>query len=210
MLQDILCSSPGIFESIPGFFDDDRHLQNQYEWVSRKTILDNIRLNSGIQFEFLLKVIQRWSPCQEVQNRIEAAQLKGVTHNNSQVPLQVCLLQELNVHWDKTRTGFIRFPDESEAETPSPHLVCWEEEDRLEFDLVAEGTTVYQRMSLNDALAAFFHLVFVAGMRYPDKGEGVCVWLQRKIACIDAPGMLFSKLLVRVCAGIERSRLSVI
>lgn len=186
-IQQILTGSLHIFEAVKGFFDDGRHLKLQFEWLTNRNILDNINSHASSQFNYLEQVLKRWIPTQDFENRLESARLKSNMINGSLVPIRVCLLRELNQHWHKTQSGFLRYPDEEEVE--SPHLVCSDDGDEgFLFSLHAEKKEVFSRLSFHDALAAFFHLTFVGNMRYPAKGEAVAVWLQRKVAGIVDEG----------------------
>ena len=100
----------------------------------------------------------------------------------------MCLLRELNHLWKKNRSGFLRFPNQPDIDLP--HLICEEGEFGYEFNLRALGVTVFHSLSFNDAIAAFFHLTFAVGLRYPENGEAVAVWLQRKVAGLDEKGKI--------------------
>ncbi len=54
----------------------------------------------------------------------------------------------------------------------------------------AENKVFFVDLNFNEAIAAFFHLTFVCNLHYPEEGEAVAVWLQRKIAGIDYPGKI--------------------
>jgi hypothetical protein len=56
------------------------------------------------------------------------------------------------------------------------------------FEVHAEGKAFLVGLNFNEALAGFFHLSFVGNLRYPEDGEAVAVWLQRKVAGIDERG----------------------
>jgi len=58
----------------------------------------------------------------------------------------------------------------------------------MQFAIDAENGVVLKDISFNDAIAAFYHLTFVANMRYPKNGKSVAVWRQRKVASIVDTG----------------------
>lgn len=186
-VQDILTSSNQIFNSVPGFFDDERHIQHQFQWISEKSIVETIKVQMSPQFEFLHKVLNRWMPTQDFAVKMETAKLKSADLNDNPVPQHVCLLRELNHYWHKKRNGFIRFPDEVEIDS-SPHIVCMESKEGIRFNIRAEHKTFLSDLSFSDAVAAFFHLTFVSNMKYPEGGEAVAIWLQRKVAGIVEKG----------------------
>jgi hypothetical protein len=109
-----------------------------------------------------------------------------------QVPGWVADLRQLNMHWHKNLSGFIRYASEPAA-AESPHLVCRHVGGgggSLCFDVHAPGSSspVYANLSFAGALAAFLHVVFVRNLPYPEDGEAVAVWLQRRVAGIRDEG----------------------
>lgn len=188
-LQSIFASNYLIFDALPGFFDDERHLQYQFQWVAKKSIIENIEVRVGPQFGFLLDVLKRWIPTKDFAQKIEAANLKSEELNGSPIPLRVCLLRELTFFWAKTRSGLLRFENE-EVVDGSPRIVYSEDKDTnsSHFSIEAEHKTILVGLTFNDAIASFFHLTFVANMKYPANGEDAAVWLQRKVAGIEETG----------------------
>jgi hypothetical protein len=95
------------------------------------------------------------------------------------------------MHWHKNLSGFIRYASEPAA-AESPHLVCRHVGGggSLCFDVHAPGSSspVYTNLSFAGALAAFLHVVFVRNLPYPEDGEAVAVWLQRRVAGICDEG----------------------
>ncbi len=96
------------------------------------------------------------------------------------------------MHWHKNLSGFIRY-DSEPAAAESPHLVCRHVVGgggSLCFDVHAPGSSspVYANLSFSSALAAFLHVVFVRNLPYPEDGEAVAVWLQRRVAGIRDEG----------------------
>lgn len=61
----------------------------------------------------------------------------------------------------------IRFAEEEESETSSPHLVAAKVDQSFVFTLRAEGSDLYGNMNMVDGLAAFLHICFVMNMHYP-------------------------------------------
>jgi hypothetical protein len=186
-IQYILTECNNLSDSIPGFFDDERHIQQHFEWVAQKTIVESIKNQIAPQFKYLLLVLRCWIPTEDFEQKLESATLKSGLMNGSPVPLRVCLLRELTYHWEKTRSGLIRFHDEEENDG-SPRIVCTQENDSMQFAIDAENGVVLKDLSFNDAIAAFYHFTFAANMQYPKNGESVAVWWQRTVASIVDTG----------------------
>jgi hypothetical protein len=188
-VQDILTGSAQVFDTLSCFFTDDRHVQLHFQWLTESSITGTINAQVTQQFEFLHKVLKRWIPTHDFKRRTEAAEVKSAEFNGSPVPLQICLIRELNEYWHKKRSGLIRFQDEEESSS-SPHIVCVESTGGLRFSVHAEKRAVFCDLTFTDAVAAFFHISFVCNMKYPDDGEAVAIWLQRKVAGIVGKGNL--------------------
>lgn len=88
--------------------------------------------------------------------------------------------------WHKSKTGLFRTPEE--IGPMSPHIVFIEERDRFSFEVHAELKPFFTGLNFHEAIASFLHLAFVGNLQYPENGEAVAVWLQRKVACINDPG----------------------
>lgn len=191
-VQDLLRNSVNLSEAIPNFFADCRHIQRQYEWVTRKSILENIAQQLSPQLEFLKKVLLRWRPTQDFHNRIETAKLKSDENNSNPAYVHICLLRELNHYWEETRCGLLRYSTEEPLDS-SPHIVISEDRDGISFGIWAEGESIIGGLTLTNAVAVLFHLSFVVSLKYPKKGDSVAVWLQRKVAGIGCEGEILMK-----------------
>jgi hypothetical protein len=80
----------------------------------------------------------------------------------------------------------------------SPHIVFLEEQRRYSFQVHAEQKPFLIDLNFNEALTSFLHLAFVGNLRYPENGEAVAVWIQRKVAGINDPGNFYSFFLFEV------------
>jgi hypothetical protein len=74
----------------------------------------------------------------------------------------------------------------------SPHIVFIEEQSSYTFEVHAEQKLFMTDLNFNEALTSFLHLAFVGNLRYPENGEAVAVWIQRKVAGINDPGIGFT------------------
>jgi hypothetical protein len=65
----------------------------------------------------------------------------------------------------------------------------------------AERKTFFSGLNLEQAIATFFHLCFVANTKYLVKGEAVALWMQQKVAGIVDTGRLINFIQYRLHMG---------
>jgi hypothetical protein len=58
----------------------------------------------------------------------------------------------------------------------------------LRFEVHAEQKTLFFDLNFQEAVAAFYHVVCVGSLRYPDEAVSFTIWLQRKVIGINVPG----------------------
>lgn len=187
-IQELIRSSKDISVAVPGFFVDPVHVEGQFVWLCNRSITGTITAESEKQLRHLEKILEVWRPYREYEQKLEAARVKSALHGGSSLPLRVCWIRELNLHWHKTREGLFRYPEEEECD--SPHFTITEQSDRMSFDIRVERKVLFSGLNFEEAVAAYFHLCFVANLKYPEKGESVAIWLQRRIAGIVDKGNL--------------------
>jgi hypothetical protein len=187
-IQHRLTSSRDLFSAVPGFFTCMRHAESHFEWLTGKRIAATIEEELPRQFKLVKAVVQSMCATKEFRLNLEIAKLKGSEQNGSFIPEFVCLLRQLNLEWHKNSGGLLRFP--SEVEEDSPHIFCRDGIASVSFDLHAEKQKIYSNLNFSEALRGFFYVSFIGNLHYPEEGEAVAILLQRKVAGINAEGIV--------------------
>jgi hypothetical protein len=123
-VQKLLTSSVDMYVSVPGFFDDQRHVRKQYEWLTNSAIVEKMSLEIPIQFGYLKLVLNHLCNTKDFRLRADAAKLKCAEQDGSSIPENVFYLRELTQLWHGNRCGLIRTPEEERSS--SPHIVYLE------------------------------------------------------------------------------------
>lgn len=187
-IQHILSTSTDMFSAVPHFFSSITHAEAHFEWLTGKNIARNINSELPRQLKLLRAVVLHMCPTTEFRLQLKLSQLKGGQLNASYIPEYVCLLRQLNFEWHQSRGGLFRYPGEHEPN--SPHIFCSEGTETLRFDVHSEKKKIFANLNFNESVAAFFYVTFVGNLEYPQEGEAVAVWLQRKVAGINLEGRL--------------------
>jgi hypothetical protein len=110
----VFASNYLIFDALPRFFDDERHLK--FQWFAKKSIIKNIEVLVGPQFGFLLDVLKRWIPTKYFARKIEAANLKVGGAERISNPSACLSAKRVKLFWVKTRSRLLRFENEEVVE----------------------------------------------------------------------------------------------
>jgi hypothetical protein len=175
-----------MFSAVPGFFDSFKHAEAHFQWLTGKSIAQNVESELPRHFRLVKCVLEHMCSTKEFRLNLELAKIKGSEQNGSFVPELVCLLRHLNAEWHKTHGGLFRFP--SEPEDDSPNILCPEGAGSVKFDLHVEKKNFFSDLNFSKVLRAFFSVVFIGNLHYPENGEAVAILLQRKLAGINAEG----------------------
>jgi hypothetical protein len=125
ILQEILRNSLFVFDDLPQFFENDGHIRTHFEWVTNRSIVENIHEQMDRQMNYLKLVLEKLAPNKEFYCNMESANVKTAEMDGCITPQHVTLLRELNLLYHKTRSGFLRYEDEEECN--SPHIVVTED-----------------------------------------------------------------------------------
>jgi hypothetical protein len=126
-VQKLLSSGLEMLPAVPGFFEDQRHCQFQFEWLTNKTIVNCINKEIPTQFEYLKLVLSHWITTKDFRLRAEAIKLKCADLDGSKIPEYVFLIRELSQLWHSKKSGLFR-TDEEEGPT-CVHIVYKETTD---------------------------------------------------------------------------------
>jgi hypothetical protein len=201
-IQILFNQSVNILSCVPGFFDDYTHCRHHFEHLAGMSLVQNVVDELDTQMGFVKKVLNVWCRTEVSKNRLEAGIMKSVEFHGSKIPEYVALLRELNQVWHKNLGGLFRVP--AEKESNSPHILCREVSGAMYFDIHVEQTKVLKDLTLANAIASFFHIVFIGQLKYPDEGDAVATFLQRRVAKVDEKGMTVHE---KIC--IRKTSLSV-
>jgi hypothetical protein len=120
-IQNLLTSSVDMCTAVPGFFEDQRHCQSQYEWLTNSSIVDKINAEIPVQFEYLKLVVDHLCTTKDFRLRADAARLKCAEQDGSKISEHLFYLRELSQLWHGNNAGLVRTPEEHG--TASPHIV---------------------------------------------------------------------------------------
>jgi hypothetical protein len=190
-VQHCLTKKKDIFSAVPGFFSCLSHAEHHFEWLTGKRIAETIEMEMPRQFKLVKCVVLKLCSTKEFMLNLEIARIKGAEQNGSIIPEFVCLLRQLNMEWHRSQGGLLRFP--SETEEDSPHILCTNGVGSVQFDLHVERKKIFTGLNFSEALRAFFAVSFIGNLHYPEAGEALAILLQRKLAGFNAEGKLKTK-----------------
>jgi hypothetical protein len=159
--------------------------------LTGKNIAETIEMEMPRQFKLVKCVVLKLCSTKEFMLNLEIARIKGAEQNGSIIPEFVCLLRQLNMEWHRSQGGLLRFP--SETEEDSPHILCTNGVGSVQFDLHVERKKIFTGLNFSEALRAFFAVSFIGNLHYPEAGEALAILLQRKLAGFNAEGKLKTK-----------------
>lgn len=203
-IQHLFTQASSISTAVPGFFNHPSHCRFHFEHLAGMSIVKNIEEELDTQMELIREVLNVWCRTEASKKRMETADILSREQQGSKIPQYVCLLRELTFMWHKNLGGLVRYPQEEELS--SPHILCYETQQLLRFDVHVEQRKVLGNLSFADAVASFFHIIFIAQMKYPPEGEAVAILLQRRLAKIDEEGqqhLFLMPLLKATCWAFE-------
>lgn len=189
-VQHILSTSVDMFSAVPGLFSSIAHVKEHFEWLTGKSIATKVNEELPKKLKLLRPVVLNMCSTKEFRLQLQIANIKGNELNGSYIPEYICLLRQLNFEWHKDRGGLFRFP--AEPETASPHIFCSKGADTMKFSIHAEMKEVLGNLTFDEAVSAFFYICFIGNLEYPEAGEAVAIWLQRKVAELNSTGVKFN------------------
>jgi len=76
----------------------------------------------------------------------------------------------------------MRLESDGPPRTPSPYIFAAKVGKHYNFELWTEGKRILHNMDMAEALSAFFHLCFTLNLKYPQKAQYLCDFLQHVVA----------------------------
>ena len=183
-------------------------MERHFQWVAEtsisKKIKDNILGHLGISYINLKGVLLDISVADNLESYlynelkkrdVEKKELTFVDrmdrvkeechllYNGSLVHQYIFVLREAGDFWDGKGSVFMRLKEDGPPDYDSPHIFAvFKPEVGYTFELWVERQGLLFDLDLAQCIAAFLHLCFCFGLKYPRESETVCDFLQRIVA----------------------------
>ena len=90
--------------------------------------------------------------------------------------------REAGDHFDGEGSTFMRIETDGNPKDSSPHIFARKLDDSYVFELWIEKECIMGNMGLASSISAFLHVAFSFNLKYPQRSETVCDFLQRVVA----------------------------
>ena len=172
----------------PVFFDDPRHIGNQFSFMTMSEPRNRIVLeNFATQIQFLEKYVL--NEIKEDPNSIEALNAVRehcvVGNGGNFTPYHLKIFRMIGDIVDKRGADLFRTNEDEGQVTKQPYFLVKDDQvsKSISFDIIVERKSVLQDIEdLPSAIASYVHIAFILNMKYPKTAETLCDILQRKFA----------------------------
>ena len=157
-----------VYKVCGGFFDDYRHLQNMFYYLTNTDILGTIQetLEGHLDnMEIFLESMNQDTEFEETLQKVKDD--CDIYFDGSKLHKYVHILRLAAKHYGEEGAAVMRILEDGDPKTPSPHMMAVKVGRSYVFELWVEKKRILEQLDMGQCIASFLHLAFCFDLKYP-------------------------------------------